>query len=458
MRTRMAVLSTLVVSLVILARSAPGQLISRDPGVRRGAAGAGAMLAGLTATQQAFFASGLEAFSEADGVGNGLGPRFNLDSCVGCHSQPAAGGTSPAVNPQVEIATALGARNVLPAFVTIDGPVREARLKYKSDGSRDGGVRSLFVISGRRDDRGDAKGCAIAQDDFAYHLGRNNVSLRIPTPVFGGGLIEAIADAALMANAGASAAQKTTLGIGGRPSRLIPVGNPNRNGNDGTIARFGWKAQNRSLLMFAGEAYNVEQGISNELFPSERDDTPTCLFAPTPNDATNTDAATGIDAVADIQKFAMFMRFLAPPQPSSDQPGGAASIGRGRSLFTSIGCALCHTPALRTGASTVSALSSQTANLFSDLLLHRMGPGLADDIVQGDAGPDEFRTAPLWGLGQRLFFLHDGRTSDLIEAIQAHASPGTGRFAASEANGVIARFRALRETDKQDLLNFLRSL
>jgi CxxC motif-containing protein (DUF1111 family) len=111
-----------------------------------------------------------------------------------------------------------------------------------------------------------------------------------------------------------------------------------------------------------------------------------------------------------------------------------------------------------TGASYVSALSNQTVNLFSDLLLHRMGPGLADDIVQGDAGPDEFRTAPLWGLGQRLFFLHDGRTSDLVEAIQAHASPATGRFAASEANGVIARFRALRENDKQDLVNFLRSL
>ncbi|HEY3100606.1 MAG TPA: di-heme oxidoredictase family protein [Methylomirabilota bacterium] len=458
MRTRIAVVSTLVVTLVILARAAPGQLIARDPGVRRGAAGAGGMLPGLTATQQAFFASGRDAFSEADGVGNGLGPRFNLDSCVGCHSQPAAGGTSPAVNPQVEIATAFGARNTLPAFVTVDGPVREARFKYKSDGSRDGGVHGLFVISGRRDDTGDATGCAIAQDDFAYHLARNNVSLRIPTPVFGGGLIEAIPDAALIANASASTAQKTTLGIGGRPSRPNPVGNPNRNGNDGTIARFGWKAQNRSLLMFAGEAYNVEQGISNELFPSERDDTPTCLYAPTPNDATNTDAATGIDAVADIQKFAFFMRFLAPPQPSSDQPGGTASLGRGRSLFRSIGCALCHTPALKTGTSYVSALSNQTVNLFSDLLLHRMGPGLADDIVQGDAGPDEFRTAPLWGLGQRLFFLHDGRTSDLVEAIQAHASPATGRFAASEANGVIARFRALRENDKQDLVNFLRSL
>ena len=458
MRTRIAMVSTLVVALVILARSAPGQLIARDPGVRRGAAGAGGMLPGLTAMQQAYFASGLEAFSEADGVGDGLGPRFNLDSCVGCHSQPAAGGTSPAVNPQVAIATAFGARNMLPAFVKIDGPVREARFKYKSDGSRDGGVRALFVISGRRDRTGDASGCAIEQDDFAYHLARNNVSLRIPTPVFGGGLIEAIPDGVLMANAAASAGQKTTLGIGGRPSRLIPVGNPNRNGNDGTIARFGWKAQNRSLLMFAGEAYNVEQGISNELFPSERDDTATCLLAPTPNDATNTDAATGVDAVSDIQKFAFFMRLLAPPQPSRDEPGGAGSIARGRSVFTGIGCALCHTPALTTGAAYVTALSNQTANLFSDLLLHRMGPGLADDIVQGDAGPDEFRTAPLWGLGQRLFFLHDGRTSDLIEAIQSHASPASGRFPASEANAVVARFRLLRETDKQDLLNFLRSL
>ena len=119
----------------------------------------------------------------------------------------------------------------------------------------------------------------------------------------------------------------------------------------------------------------------------------------------------------------------------------------GKKLFADIGCANCHTPSL-----------GSADGIYSDLLLHRMGPGLADDVVQGDAGPDEFRTAPLWGLGQPLFFLHDGRTSDLIEAIQAHASPGTGRLAASEANGVITRFRALRESDTQDLSNVLRSL
>jgi CxxC motif-containing protein (DUF1111 family) len=87
-----------------------------------------------------------------------------------------------------------------------------------------------------------------------------------------------------------------------------------------------------------------------------------------------------------------------------------------------------------------------------------MGPGLADDIIQGEAGGDEFRTAPLWGLGQRIFFLHDGRTSDLLVAIRAHKSAGSNRFQASEANAVIDKFNQLNEAQKQDLLNFLRSL
>jgi CxxC motif-containing protein (DUF1111 family) len=106
----------------------------------------------------------------------------------------------------------------------------------------------------------------------------------------------------------------------------------------------------------------------------------------------------------------------------------------------------------------VVALRNKPVNLYSDLLLHGMGPGLADDIPQVQAGPDEFRTAPLWGLGQRLFFLHDGRTTDLVEAIQAHASPGNGKFRASEANGVVGAYNRLHEPQKQDLLNFLRSL
>jgi CxxC motif-containing protein (DUF1111 family) len=132
----------------------------------------------------------------------------------------------------------------------------------------------------------------------------------------------------------------------------------------------------------------------------------------------------------------------------------------GRVVFIRIGCAHCHTPSLTTakkvasGSSTQpsAALSNQTANLFSDLLVHHMGRGLADGITQGGAGPDEFRTAPLWGVGQRVFFLHDGRTTNLLETIDDHRSPG------SEATRVVENFRKLGVKEQQDVLNFLRSL
>src|SRR6185369_10477594 len=143
---------------------------------------------------------------------------------------------------------------------------------------------------------------------------------------------------------------------------------------------------------------------------------------------------------------------LAPPTPSLDAPGGRPSINNGRSLFSTVGCGLCHTPALKTGNATVASFRYQDANLYSDLLVHDMGVGLADGVSQGQAGPSEFRTAPLWGVGQRLFFLHDGRTSDLIATIRAHKSSG------SEANGTVDNFNSLSNDQKQDLLNFLRSL
>jgi CxxC motif-containing protein (DUF1111 family) len=146
------------------------------------------------------------------------------------------------------------------------------------------------------------------------------------------------------------------------------------------------------------------------------------------------------------------MRLLAPPTPSTTTPGGAQSISNGKATFTSVGCALCHTPTMRTGQSYIPALSNRDANLYSDLLVHDMGTGLADGVSQGGAGPQDFRSAPLWGLGQRIFFLHDGRTTDLVQAIQAHASNG------SEANTVIANYNALTTSAQQDLLNFLRSL
>ncbi len=431
---------------------------ARDPGVRGGIAGAGAPLPGLTKNDLAFFNASKGDFEEVEVADDGLGPTMNLDSCAGCHIQPAVGGSSPPVNLQVAFSSKDGATNLIPSFITLKGPMREARFVKNPDGTPDGGVHALFTIAGRKD----APGCKLAQPDFEKELARRNVIFRIPTPLFGAGLIEQIPDQAILANQANDIPKKKALKIGGRANIVLAghaiSGQANNNGNDGTVARFGWKAQNKSLLLFSGEAYNVEMGISNELFQTERDETPACQFSPVPNDITPTDKKTPIETISAIEKFSFFARILAAPVPSPNTPGGADSIGRGRQLFTDTGCALCHTPTLNTGNATVAALRSQPANLFSDLLVHDMGPGLSDGITQGQAGPTEFRTAPLWGLGQRLFFLHDGRTSDLREAIRAHQSGSFFTFNASEANGVIKNFNVLQENQKQDVLNFLRSL
>jgi CxxC motif-containing protein (DUF1111 family) len=439
------------------------QAAAVDPGVRPASATDtfGNPLPGLTPDQTTLFFNGQENFKELEQVADGLGPRFNLDSCVGCHAFPTHGGSAPAVNPQVALATAFGANNVVPTFITANGPIREARFKFTANGTRDGGVHSLFVISGRVDATGSAAGCTAVQENFNAQFARGNVSLRIPTPTYGAGLIEMIPDTALTANLAANAAQKQALGISGHL---------NTNANDGRIARFGWKAQNVSLYLFSGEAYNVEEGITNEMFQTERDLNPTCQFKTVPNDITGATSPLTVNNVSsDITNFANYMRYLAAPAPSPTLPGGAASIGNGKQLFSSIGCALCHTPALKTGNTSVAALANQSVGLYSDLALHKMGPGLADNILQEAAAGDEFRTAPLWGLGQRIFFLHDGRTTDLVKAIEDHASGGNsgrgqwwnsggGQFGPSEANRVIANYNALTSAQQQDLLNFLRSL
>jgi len=432
-----------------------------DPGVRtdpqNGPKSAGGMIIGLTPAEQALFAAGLEDFEATDTIASGLGPRMNLDSCTGCHLAPAVGGSSPAVNPQVAFATAFGARNTVPFFVKSDGPVREARFKSYPDGTPDGGVHALFVISGRKDSTGDASACTIKQEDFDAQGQKGNVVFRIPTPLFGAGLIESIPDSTIASNLAATANGRAPLGIGGRTNRR-PTGSPNTSGNDGTMTRFGWKAQNKSLLIFAGEAYNVEQGITNELFSQERDETASCQFATVPNDTTNPGGTRAADTLSGPERFAAFMRFLAPPTPSTTGPGNPASLANGKNLFRRVGCAFCHTPTLYTGNTTVAALRTKPVNLYSDLALHAMGAGLADDVSQGVAYGDEFRTAPLWGVGQRLFFLHDGRAKDLITAIAAHKSGGNNKYQASEANRVVDNYFQLNQSQQQDVLNFLRSL
>jgi len=480
--------------------------LAKDPGVRAGA-GAGTPLANLTPTQLEFFNMGKVSFVEAEAVADGLGPRMNLDNCGGCHSQPGFGGTSPSQNPQIALAkfNRVNRAGNVPAFVSLDGPVRVARFVRDADGKPDGAVHALLTIAGRPD----APGCSIEETDFATELARHNMIFRIPTPVFGAGLIEQIPDSAIRANQAANATQNKALGILGHPNFVLSPdstsGLPKADEIDGPIARFGWKAQNASLLVAAAEAYHDEMGITNELFQIERKESSTCesrairkkdlnmdglpaidsirrylnplghrypldvavlreraiAFAarnPPGHYLSNTDGQSPVDAVSSIEKFTSFMRYLAPPTPSADTPGGAESIARGGRLFGDVGCAACHTPTLVTGNAPVAALRNRPVDLYSDLLLHDMGPGLADGIAQAGAGPSEFRTAPLWGIGQRIYFLHDGRTRDLLLAIAAHRSGSSSNGDASEANTVIGQFEALPERGKQDVLNFLRSL
>lgn len=432
-------------------------------------------LNGLSSRERSAFAAGLDEFGESQSVRGtepgaddpGLGPRFNSNSCLSCHAHPMAGGTSPRQNPLFEIASRYGATNAMPFFLRPDGPILEPRFKFRPDGKRDGAVHQMFVITGRRD----AAGCNLTQPDF--NAERNNIAFRIPSPVFGAGLIEAIPDEAIETNLLQNQPEKRRLGISGHTST---------DDDDRTVKRFGWKAQDKSLANFSADAYNNEQGVTSEIAPHEIRKQPgfdQCLFNQTPEDVPDLNADSGLDGIPDILKFATFMRFLAPLKPTSEEakvenfdpnaPAPTGSVMKGAQLFRTVGCAECHTPTLRTGDSVFKALRNQDAHLFSDLALHKMGPKLADDIVQGKAEFDEFRTAPLWGVGRRLFFLHDGRSSDLNDAIHQHASGNTpcseqqerlpnGEVCASEANSVIQAYNALSPAERESIINFLKTL
>jgi|SRR5580658_2015113 CxxC motif-containing protein (DUF1111 family) len=431
-----------------------------DPGVRGGAAGAGGPLPGLQNTtavpELTMFFDARERFGEIDSVivggvdidaqpgretGGGLGPAFNGNSCELCHIQPAVGGTGPATNPQIALTTLDGAKNTVPPFITANGPTREARFIKTANGTPDGGVHDLFSIAGRSD----ATGCNYNQPNFPQQLAINNVIFRIPTPLFGLGLIENTPDVNLKTDSTNVSGPQAALGIAS--------GVFNISGNDGTITRFGWKAQNKSLLLFAGEAYNVEMGVSNEMFPNERIDQAGCQINATPEDSSNfvdtgSENFPASDFESDITDFAIFMRLAGPPIPVALNN----TTTQGKNQFVNVGCADCHIIGHTTAASPFSNQSFVSFQPFSDIALHDMGSGLQDQVSQGNANGTQFRTAPLWGVGQRIFFLHDGRTTSLVTAIEAHSSTG------SEANEVIANFNKLSAFDQQAVVDFLRSL
>jgi CxxC motif-containing protein (DUF1111 family) len=427
----------------------PPTVTATDPGPRPLPANAGGYLSSLSPNEKQIEPSLTTEFNRTHDVivtsptDGGLGPRFNENSYASCHAYPAVGGSSPPANPLFSIYNYNGATNTMPSFITSNGPILEARfINQPGTTIPDGNVHQLFTIKGRTD----AAGCGISQPDFATAAAQNNLALRQVPPTYGDGLIEVIRNIDITNNMNANLTQKASLGI---------TGHPNYSGNDGSIQRFGWKAQVRSTLLMAANQMNVEMGVTNETFPNEIDQTPGCVLNPVPETVSNFTPTILTEMFpGDAERAEYFIQWMAPPSPGPTNN----STKNGKTQFTNAGCVYCHTTSFKTPATSRPALGDITINLYSDLLVHHMGPGLADGLPQGQAGPDEFRTAPLWGIGQRLFFMHDGRTSNIVTAIEDHLSLSNGLYPASEANQSVTNFNNLSPKNQQDLVNFLRSL
>ena len=373
----------------------------RTPSAPMGAQGFGLPLPGLTRAELAAFQAGLEEFLNEETPESGLGPVFNNVSCVSCHSAPAPGGASD-------------------IFVTRFG--RMANGQFDPLASLGGSLLQQFAI-----------------DPAAREVvppTANVVAHRESTPLYGMGLLEAIPDAVLRQNE----ARPKPDGVRGRAAVVEDVASGQKR-----IGRLGWKAQQATLLAFAGDAYLNEMGITSRLFPHENAPNGNAdLLARFDHVADPEDQVDPVTGKGDIDLAADFMRLIAPPPSLPLTP----SARQGEVLFQQVGCAVCHTPVLTTGPSPVRALSQKPVWLFSDLLLHDMG-SLGDGIAQGAAGVTEMRTAPLWGLRASAPYLHDGRAANVDQAIAAH--DGEGRVARD-------RFLRLTPSQRRQLADYLNSL
>jgi CxxC motif-containing protein (DUF1111 family) len=361
----------------------------------------GGPIAGLTADELARFDAGLDEFSELETVDEGLGPVFNEAGCFVCHDGPIGG-----TNGRLE--TRFGYSN---------NGVFDPLERYGGSLMQDHGIGKVKI---------NERWFNFVAEVVPHKA--NRTSLRVTTPLFGLGLVDAVPDAVFKA-----LALRQPSSVRGKVHMVKEI----RTGAM-RVGRFGWKSQVPTLFQFAGDAYLNEMGITSPQFPNEsapQGNVDALKFNPVPG---LNDEGEGVDLFAD------FMMLLGPP------PRGTTSnvTTTGERVFYNIGCATCHTPTLQTGFSQVAALSNKSFHPFSDFLLHDMG-GLGDGIVQGGAGARDFRTAPLWGLLSRPVFLHDGRAKTPEAAILAHDG---------QARNARESYRRLDYWQRQALNKFLASL
>jgi len=364
----------------------------------------GEPLPGVTPAEFEEFRLGLDDFLEVETTEEGLGPAFNGTSCAACHNVPAIGGAGTIAEVRA------GRRDANGRFQTLDATGET--------------LFHLFSIP--------THGCQALVPPEANVFAR-----RVPIPLFGAGLVEAIPDDAIAALE--DPADRDRDGVTGRAARILDAASGERR-----IGRFGWKGQHATLLSFSADAYRNEMGITNDIFSAE------VAYGVTAERMRACDRIGDPEDIPDprtrrrgIDNFTSFMRFLGPVA----REGSTETTRAGEQVFAAVGCAACHRPALSTGPSSNPLFDRKAVALFSDLLLHDVGTG--DGIVQGPADADEIRTPALWGLRLRRPLLHDGSAATAEEAIRRHAN---------EAELARRGFEQANDADRTALLAFLRSL
>ena len=371
----------------------------------------GEPFAGLPPSLLARFQAGREEFAKVHTVADGLGPVANETSCGACHGFPVLGGNTFATNVQ-RFGTITDGK--FDPLVHLGGPLLQARGTYEMDGATH--VFHAEVIP---------REATIV------------VTRRTP-PLFGLSLVDATPDSTFIALAADQAVRSP--GTAGRVAMVdnLALGLQ-------TVGKFGWKAQVPTLFQFVGDAYLNELGVTSPFFPDENCPSGRCddlKFNPRP----------GLnDTGADTQALTDFLMFLAPPPRGPITPDVIA----GEAVFKRIGCESCHVSTLQTGDHPVAALHRVTYHPYSDFLLHDMDT-LGDRIEQGAANGREMRTPPLWGIrfrdsryGSARYLMHDGRATQVENAIVAHAGQG------AEAR---IRFQQLSATERAQLIAFVDSL
>ena len=368
---------------------------------RQGAPRASDPLPGLTADLLTAFADGREEFTRREMPVGGLGPIFNNNSCASCHNQGGVGGGGVITVTRFGLSSAEG----FDPLADLGGSLLQVRSIHPA-------AREIIPIDA------------------------NVVARRQTTPLFGLGLIEAIPDETILAGV----FDGKPDGVHGKAAIVTDVTT-----GEERVGHFGWKGQQATLLAFSADAYQNEMGITNRFFPEENAPNGRAdVLATYDTVADPEDTVDPVTGKADIDHSADFMRLLAPLQPRTLNAAATA----GKALFASVGCAVCHTPTMQTAVNDIAALSEKAVNLYSDLLLHDMG-ALGDGIVQGNAGPHDIKTPPLWGVRASAPYLHDGRAPNLDRAIRMH-----------DGEAVISRnrYNALTPQEKQQLISFLNSL